>query len=733
MNPCVIKLFKAGEISPEVFAQYEQKAKQNKIDFDSIKTERETAQTKYQENVNTASKRQTLVDNIKSTKTAKEAFDSIADLITKPKGMGKDVHNIEYKIKQIHADVLQPLAKHFDTLISKMGGLKINKKLLDNITLEVFQSTAGKSGSKEAKDVVKAMNEVLVKINDQIPEGSIKVDNLSQLAPLSNKVAGMTKDQFAEIVRPLVRGTDLEIKNLIDTNYQRALDGEEIGSFPFKTADDMVEYQKKIGGDAFSSLINYIDRQSAQIASKGILGKYPENTIKALAKEGKLSENETSQLLNMYQNASGNTNQKQPISLSTYTAAIISATRAIGTAAMIGSSPLTGLLDIATMGITAKFNGIPLMPMYGQMLKNLVSKASRMELAQVGFQLESILSSLSHTSKWNPHTSTNDILNKIATGVLRISGLLAMSDSMKLAVKNTFLITFKDLEKSTFEGLIKKNPKMYKQLKQYGINKDDWDTMRKSIGDDIKLDPLKLTNMNNDVGSKFFKMINEEADYAVVTPGSRSSYWTSLGQDKGSLAGESIKSITQFKSTIVEQITTHLYRAGMQQGVNNKLGYAAQYFVATTILGYMVHQLKEVSKGRTIEDITRDPKASLADAMRQGGAIPILTDNIIPNMMDPQYGQGKIEDILSMASMRAPLEIAKNIPAGISGEDKAQAKIAKNVMGMTPGQNIWYLKAFAEYAKSYVAYLIDPASERKKQRRINTEMRKKGQKKVIEL
>ena len=725
---CMTKLIKEGRITKEEGESLQKEFQANPQGF------REKAQ-KNAENAQIKTKKSALEmkmirDYEGQMKTHSNPKEYLESLITRKGGIGAKDMNVEFKIKQVHAAVLQPLAKHINKLRSKWGGFVMDKKLLDNITNSFFKGT----DDATANTISNAMRDVFKQTNELADKYGVKtITDINQLAPLSNKIQTMTAEQFDKIVRPLV-----DNPNDIRKAYDAALDGEELfeGGFKFKSGDALAEYQKKIGGDSFSNLINYVDRMSADISSAHVLGKNAQATIKKLAKAGKLSNDDTAQLINTWEHATGKVRTVQPKGVKGVVSKIIQGLRTLSTAAMMGASVLVTGLDIATMGLTARYNGLPVMKMYGKMLKNMVSRDSRMELAQVGFQLESVLSSLSNMSKFNPHATQSDTMNKIATGVLRTSGLLAAADAMKLAVKNTFLVQFKDLSKTTFEALATKNPNMYKQLDAYGITKKDWDVMRKSIGDDVMLDPLKLTKMNDEVGSKFFRLMNEEADTAVVTPGARSAHWTSLGKDKGTIAGETVRSISQFKSTIVEQITTHIYRAAQQQGTGNKISYMAQYIASTTILGGMVYQLKEISKGNTPADPTKDPVKFFAESLRQAGSIPYITDTLLPNMIDPKYGSDGIESLFSPASLNKVTNILKQGTKAVLEEDdgkraKAQSRLTRELIGFIPANNHVFVKAYSEYFKNYVGTMIDPKGEAKRQRKKNKDLKEMGQKSWI--
>ena len=723
---CIADLISTNKISQDFGDRISNLYQENPNDFLRVMKEQSDID---KVNFSNSTKRMKKQYDLEASIAPDNAFQQISELITKGRGgpSKNKGNNIEYRIKQVHAKVMIPLAKHLNVLRSKAGGIVVNKKLIDNLSSAIMNKVS--HSEPQVNSIVTAMKQTLTDMNKLADSAGVKgiINDLADIAPLSNKIQGYSKQEFVDIMTPLVKDSQKDLEQV----YKRAIEGEEIAKMSFKNGDALAEYQKKIGaGDPFSNLINYIDRMTASVSSAEVLGVNGKATIRNLARKHNLSDTETHQLTNMYEHATGTITTKVPEGISGLVANVISGLRAIGTATMMGAAVITSLLDVGTMAMVARYNGLPIMTMYGKMIQNLVSRESRMEMAQLGFQLESVMSSLAQISRFSPHASSSNTLNQISTGVLRVSGLLATSDAMKLAVKNTFLVTFKDVEKHAFKDILQANPKFYKQMKEYGINEQDWKTIQKSMKDDFRLDPSVL---DDSVGSKVYRMVNEEADHAIVTPGARSAYWTSFGQDKGTVAGEIVKSMTQFKSTVVEQVFTHLFRGMQQQGVHNKVAYMAQYTAITIILGGMVAQLKEVTKNNTPVDYEKNPKAFISMAIKEGGTVPILND-IVAHLIDPKWYDDPT-NVANMAALSRPIQIIENTYDTLTTDDKAKhmSKLVQNIEKMIPGTNIWYAKAFNAYLTSSLGYAISPKEERAKQKGINKRRKEQGQKQIIQM
>jgi len=729
MNACLVKLFKDGEITESVFKKLKEADNNILNDKTKLKTfvadeisKNETKRTKGRAHQRyTNAKTLELSERIKKSDMNPET--ELLDSVVKRKGMPAKGNNVETLIEEYRGRALTPLAPHLRTIMSKAGGLIQKKQLLSEISLKSFNPAA--KVSSEASQITKAMDESIQIANESANAVGIAtpINNLSQISTLSNRVVSVSEEQFIKQMRPLVTDSDEALKKI----YSDARDGFESAQLSFVSADTEKKYRNIFGADAFTDLVNYLDRLSGETATAKVFGSNPTQTINNLAREFNIPKKEIDKVTDVLDFARGtNKGDRNPNVL----AKTIAGARSIATASMLGSATLSALMDAGTMALTARVNGLPMMKMYSSLVKNLVSTNKRMELQQLGFQLDGVLNAINKTNRMESHSSPYENLNAVANGVLKVSGLMAWSDAAKVATKNTFLVTFRDLKGSTFDGLSKANPKFQRTLSRYDIGTKDWDVIRNSMNDeDLVLNPL---NMDNTVGSKVFRLINEEGGYAVITPGARTQYATSFGgTTKGTILGESVRAVTQFKGSIVEQIFTHVMRAARIGTTKDKILYSAQLAFVTTVLGGMIYELKQLSAGKTPHDPTKETFKFVAESLKQGGAVPYLTDVLIPQELDPSYFDQNIIGATLTPAILGPLtkifKDSKNSMGTGKRADKARADLARDITRLVPGQNLWYIKFFNEYLREMLARAIDEKSAKKRQRRINKEMKKQGQ------
>ena len=173
-------------------------------------------------------------------------------------------------------------------------------------------------------------------------------------------------------------------------------------------------------------------------------------------------------------------------------------------------------------------------------------------------------------------------------------------------------------------------PNTRRNLKLYNITADEWSVVRSmetvnpetgnhfvtpgavltledSAIDAVisrQFDTLDVTdNMRSQfkdtLSTKFQTLIHDTADEAVVTPSDRERLLLTGGHQKGTVMGEFLRFVTQFKSFPVTVVTKQLAPAYYAAGGGAK-GYAAlvPIILMATAFGYLTGVEKDVVKGR---------------------------------------------------------------------------------------------------------------------------------------
>ena len=234
---------------------------------------------------------------------------------------------------------------------------------------------------------------------------------------------------------------------------------------------------------------------------------------------------------------------------------------------------------------------------------------------------------------------------------------------------------------------------------------------------------------------------------AVIEPDARTREIFLQGTKPGTVGGELLRFIAQFKSfpTAVLRQTwgREIYGRGyngltdmMLRGKGEALGMM-QFMVWSTIFGYMSMVAKDVTKGKTPRDIFEDKYNEDADkvfpvnipvvndktvlaAFLQGGGIGIYGDFLFGDMMSNRFGKGMVN------TMAGPVIGAADDIMDIWGRAKRGDDLAASslrfAIGNTPFINMFYTKAALDYMFVYnLQEQLNPGYLRRMERRIEKE------------
>lgn len=672
----------------------------------------------------------------------------LQDRISRPRSeIGDDV-SIESLKGFYNGKALEPLAKYMDTLRSKNWGLKTETRLLDDIVRQTHLPDGSKvTSSHPVDDIVKAMQEAVTKGNEyarSVGNNYKLIDNIKDITHVGNRIKELTEDEYVARVSPMVTNTPEEIK----AAYQAAVETDEsIANLTFKSADDEIQYQTQLGGDSWTNVISYLEKVSANTAASHVFGSNPRQTFKNLMEDAGLADdsNAYKQMNYEFRNITGTASQVKPNLATQMVTAPIKATTL-----MLGSVATSTLIDWAGIHQIIRMNDLPYMKTFYQVIKNLASEKNRHQLQQMGFMVEGIISTITNQSRFNPYGEVGSKFDKGISTFLRATGLSVLSDANKQAVNMGFLMKFRDMKGMSWEQ-VKNNKNIFgganffEQLERYGIDEYDWHDITKTIDDaDHFMDPTKL---DEDVAVKVYRMINEEANRAVVNPGARTQFLTSgLGQQKGTFWHALASASTQFKSSMIEAFLSQFVRAYKSSGIHNKVGACAELLVVATALGGVAYYIDEALKGNIITDPLDSKEgfmAWLSGAVAKGGTIPIASD-YIANWIHSDYRDTSsildklIGPAVGTTTTNLMDSLYNSVKYEIQGEkrkaDKAQAKFAVSVANLSPTKTFWMTKALhKEYVTNFLNELLDPMGAAKKRRKEKSDMKSQGQKKIYDL
>lgn len=393
--------------------------------------------------------------------------------------------------------------------------------------------------------------------------------------------------------------------------------------------------------------------------------------------------------------------------------------RAWLTASKLGSAAITSLSDEGTLYLTARVNNIPLVKLFLNEVRAL-NPADRVEkrLAQRAGLLVHTMSD--EMDRWGTETLGSDIPNKVASAVMRASGLNAITEARRRAFSITMMDAIGALTRDV-DDVTKLDAGDYQLLRDKGITAEEWAVWRAATpdtwrGNDTVLTPESIYAIGDaeiaaivpgvDPGlvrdraaTKLLAVVLEEQDIAVIEPGARERSLIQGGTERGTIKGELVRSFFQFKTFPIAMMARHWQRGmGLHSTTGGKAGYIATLMAAQTLMGAVAMELNDILSGkdpRTLDPTEDRGARNWLAAVLKGGSLGLYGDFLFAESTG--YGQslvgalggpmvGLVENVDDLTR--------GNILQAMKGEETdAGAELVKFARGYTPGSSLWYTKA----------------------------------------
>ncbi|HCT6227173.1 TPA: hypothetical protein OT266_003572 [Acinetobacter baumannii] len=499
----------------------------------------------------------------------------------------------------------------------------------------------------------------------------------------------------------------------------------------FKDAESWLQYQSEFGGMQFVDLVEaHINGLSKDIAMVENLGSNPKTALKILmdaaAKkdwEGQIPEKTTKRVRKRIETmfdefSGGNSPQSEVL------ANLGVLYRSMNVAAMLGGTTISSITDQAMIAKTAKVHGLSYRKTFGELVDQLnpANKADRELAHSLGLATEEMIGSIARwsddglTSTYGKSEKLARISSGIASQVMRVSGLNALTAASKVGFTKLLMEKYGRLSRSkAWNDLDVQDREL---LSNTGLDERAWQVFQlaepvvdrkgnqlMSARSIYEIPDEKLTSfgdpkqVKDQVASQLQAHLLDEQGLAVVEAGLREKTLINVGA-RGTITGEIVRGLAQFKSFSAAFLMRHGSRAFAQEGIKGKAGYAVPLFVTLTLLGGLVVQLKELLNGndpQTIYD-SNDPKKAGSFFIRsavQGGGLSFLGDILVAGTDTSgrdanSFVAGPLgNDFTALLGLTVG-----NLTQYNEGKDTNFGNEAfKFVKGKIPAQNLWYTKA----------------------------------------
>jgi hypothetical protein len=245
-----------------------------------------------------------------------------------------------------------------------------------------------------------------------------------------------------------------------------------------------------------------------------------------------------------------------------------------------------------------------------------------------------------------------------------------------------------------------------------------------------------ISELREELRGSLRSYITDRASYAVIEPDARTRAIMRRGTQPGTVAGELLRFIGQFKAfpvaVLQKSIGRELYGRGykpsvygsgvgkelmqaMRSGNGEKLGFA-QLMLWTTLFGYGAMALKDIVKGREPRPAD-DPKTWVA-AMLQGGALGLYGDFLFGEAN--RFGGGLTQSL--SGPTLGLIDGGYDLFARVRDGDDAAAAAVRYTIQNTPFANLFYTRAALDYLFLHsLQETLNPGALRRMERRIEKE------------
>lgn len=281
---------------------------------------------------------------------------------------------------------------------------------------------------------------------------------------------------------------------------------------------------------------------------------------------------------------------------------------------------IQSISDIAYSASFAQRMGINYWKAWGNNLKhifNLYTNDERQYLASL-FKLQ-VDSHLGFMGRWSDANNTNELMSKISSGYFKGIGLEAFDQGNKISIMH---LMSKHLYNNSSKKFGELNSSLQKWVSKF-MNEKEWDLLRKNnkgalfTTDNVEAlseseiksfyesgeKKLPLYEVRNDLYRRVHAMFDVASENAVLSPGEFERAWCFQGQPAGTLTGEFLRTISQFKMYTMSYIDRVIMN-GLQDAdtAQQKIAWATSMFLGTLPLSFLSMYLGNAAKNLTMPD-----------------------------------------------------------------------------------------------------------------------------------
>lgn len=517
----------------------------------------------------------------------------------------------------------------------------------------------------------------------------------------------------------------------------------------FKDAEATLSYRDEFGyGNTVSGIVSHLRNSARMAANMDALGPNPEVMFSSIAEKMKrdikesatIPDVEKSKLIRQLDTDAGALRQaidiatglsSRPVNV---TAAKIGADiRAWQSMAKLGGAVLSSVTDTITPAIAAQFRGSSFFKGWAAQLDGIRKGRPKGEAAEISYLLgEGFDGIIGHIV--SPAAAVDGPVGRTAAlqeRFFRWNGLSWWTDIQRASAGRMIAAEMGMRSKTAFDAL----PDNYRHvLELHDINATKWELIRKAelredggnsyvtpdriraLGDDDISTLVKprlegktpeqqaqiIERARRDLELNVLSFFADETSYGVVEVDPRTRRTMTQGLRPGTVAGEAIRFVGQFKGfpmAFTQRVGGRaIYGQRKGAGALEKSAHIGTLIASMTVAGYAAMTLKDLARGYWPPRDPSDPKTWSA-AFIQGGAAGIYGDFLFSKVN--RFGGGLTETIVGPAlggvADLAELGLKARDAALSSDESVRLADFLNYGTQNTPFINLFYTRPALDY------------------------------------
>lgn len=423
----------------------------------------------------------------------------------------------------------------------------------------------------------------------------------------------------------------------------------------------------------------------------------------------------------------------------------------------LGGVVLSSVSDVVTKARELRYQGLNLLDVYGDAVTSVVR--GRGFAGSVQRQVADLLRAgmegmRGHiASRFDGADTVPGTLAKAANTFFRWTGLTYWTDAQRAGAEVLMARHLGSQKDLPFGSLGKESQRM---LTAFGIAPEHWELLRgaltpfadgrhyvtpdaalridaRAIADHLKaaglvpkaeargVAPARIDAFRHDLALKLHAYFSDRGEYAVLAPGARERAMLVRNTQPGTMEGEALRLVTQFKAFPLAVVTKALGRDvyGGDVGLSRIAGIT-HMIVGSTLAGYAAMTAKELFKGRS----PRDPREwkTWGAAFTQGGGAGIYGDYIVGEYS--RFGNSFLASVggPTAATAEDVVDLWNRVKADthdLKEPRDAAAAALKLGLSLAPGVNLFYTRMVLDYLLIYqIQEALNPGYLRRFERNV---------------